>query len=159
MSRSPSIFEETADQEKEHAKRLFKFLEGGDLEVAAAFPAGVIGTTLDNLKASAAGEHHEQAEMYPGFAKTARKDGFPNLPKSSRPLRLPKNSTKNVTWRSPPTSRPGGCSNGKNRWFGAAATAATCTGFGGAGELPGLRPSSGPFRAVGRKLLMVDRDL
>ena len=74
-----SIFEETADQEKEHAKRLFKFLEGGELEIAAAFPAGVIGPTLDNLKASAAGEHHEQAEMYPGFAKIARKEGFPDL--------------------------------------------------------------------------------
>jgi rubrerythrin len=70
------IFTETADQEKEHAKRLFKFLEGGDVEVSGAFPAGVIGTTLDNLKASAAGEHHEYTEMYPEFAKTAREEGF-----------------------------------------------------------------------------------
>jgi len=70
------IFEETASQEKEHAKRFFKFLEGGDLEIVAAFPAGVIGSTLDNLKAAAAGEHHEQAEMYPGFARLAREEGF-----------------------------------------------------------------------------------
>ena len=71
-----SIFEETANQEKEHAKRLFKLLEGGEVEVTAAFPAGVIGTTLENLKASAAGENYEHTEMYPGFAKTAREDGF-----------------------------------------------------------------------------------
>lgn len=71
-----SIFEETANQEKEHAKRLFKFLEGGDVEISAAFPAGVIGTTLENLKASAAGEHHEHTEMYPEFAVVAREEGF-----------------------------------------------------------------------------------
>ncbi len=71
-----AIFEETANQEKEHAKRLFKFLEGGEVEITGAFPAGVIGTTLENLKAAAAGEHYEQAEMYPGFAKVAREEGF-----------------------------------------------------------------------------------
>lgn len=71
-----SIFEETANQEKEHAKRLFKFLEGGETEITAAFPAGVIGNTLDNLKASAEGENHEHTEMYPGFAETAREEGF-----------------------------------------------------------------------------------
>lgn len=68
------IFSETANQEKEHAKRFFKFLEGGDLEVSAEFPAGIIGTTLENLKAAAAGEHYEQTEMYPGFAKIAREE-------------------------------------------------------------------------------------
>ena len=71
-----AIFEETASQEKEHAERLFKFLEGGDVEIQAAFPAGVIGSTLDNLTASAAGENHEHTEMYPGFAKIAREEGF-----------------------------------------------------------------------------------
>jgi rubrerythrin len=70
------IFEETANQEKEHAKRLFKFLEGGEVEITAAFPAGVIGTTLDNLKASAEGENYEYTEMYPGFAKIADEEGF-----------------------------------------------------------------------------------
>ena len=70
------IFTETANQEKEHAKRLFKFLEGGELEITAAFPAGVIGTTLENLKAAAEGESYEWNEMYPGFAATARKEGF-----------------------------------------------------------------------------------
>ena len=68
------IFSETANQEKEHAKRFFKFLEGGDLAVTAEFPAGIIGTTFDNLKAAAAGEHFEQTELYPGFAKTAREE-------------------------------------------------------------------------------------
>ncbi|MBN1292973.1 MAG: rubrerythrin family protein [Candidatus Latescibacteria bacterium] len=70
------IFEETANQEKEHAKRLFKFLEGGEVEVKASFPAGVIGSTLENLKEGAAGEHYEYSEMYPGFAKIAREEGF-----------------------------------------------------------------------------------
>ncbi len=70
------IFEETANQEKEHAKRLFKFLEGGEVEITAAFPAGVIGSTLDNLKAAAAGENYEYTEMYPGFAKIAQEEGF-----------------------------------------------------------------------------------
>ncbi len=74
-----AIFEETANQEKEHAKRLFRFLEGGEVEVSAAFPAGVIGPTLENLKASAAGEHYEQAEMYPGFARVAREEGFDDI--------------------------------------------------------------------------------
>ena len=70
------IFEETAAQEKEHAKRLFKFLEGGEVEITAAFPAGVIGSTLENLKASAEGENYEHTEMYPEFAKTAEEEGF-----------------------------------------------------------------------------------
>ena len=70
------IFEETANQEKEHAERFFKLLEGGDVEVNAAFPAGVIGSTADNLKASAAGEHFEWTELYPGFAKIAREEGL-----------------------------------------------------------------------------------
>jgi rubrerythrin len=70
------IFTETANQEKEHAKRLFKFLEGGEVEITAAFPAGVIGTTLENLYAAAEGEAYEWNEMYPEFAVTARKEGF-----------------------------------------------------------------------------------
>ncbi|HDR15637.1 MAG TPA: rubrerythrin family protein [Desulfobacteraceae bacterium] len=70
------IFEETANQEKEHAKRFFKFLEGGDVEIQAAFPAGVIGSTLDNLLAAAEGEHHEHSDMYPAFAADAKAEGF-----------------------------------------------------------------------------------
>jgi rubrerythrin len=69
-------FEETANQEKEHAKRFFKFLEGGDLEITATFPAGTIADTATNLKNSAAGENHEWGSMYPGFAKIAREEGF-----------------------------------------------------------------------------------
>jgi len=71
-----AIFQETADHEKEHAKRLFKFLEGGEVEVTAGLPAGVIGTTLDNLKNAAAGEEHEWQHMYPDFAKVAKEEGF-----------------------------------------------------------------------------------
>ena len=66
------IFQETALQEKEHAKRLFKFLEGGDVEIVGAFPAGIIGATEANLLASAAGENHEHTEMYPSFAAVMR---------------------------------------------------------------------------------------
>ncbi len=73
------IFVETAGQEKEHAKRFFKFLEGGEVEVKWNFPAGVIGTTLDNLKAAAAGEHEEHTSMYPGYARVAREEGFNDI--------------------------------------------------------------------------------
>ncbi|MBU4503763.1 MAG: rubrerythrin family protein [Proteobacteria bacterium] len=76
-----TIFEETANQEKEHAKRLFKLLEGGEVEISASFPAGVIGSTLENLKASAAGENHEHLHMYPDFAKTAREEGLEDIAK------------------------------------------------------------------------------
>ncbi len=71
-----AIFAETAEQEKEHAKRLFKLMQGGEIEITGSFPAGPVGTTLDNLEESAAGEHYEWAEMYPEFAKTAREEGF-----------------------------------------------------------------------------------
>ena len=74
-----AIFEETANQEKEHAKREFKFLQGGEVEIAASFPAGVIGSTLENLKAAAAGEHYETTEMYPEFAEVAEKEGFSEI--------------------------------------------------------------------------------
>jgi len=70
------IFEETANQEREHAKRFFSFLEGGMLEIQAAYPAGVVGSTEENLRAAAAGEHEEHTELYPGFAKVAREEGF-----------------------------------------------------------------------------------
>jgi len=73
------IFEETANQEKEHAKRLFKLLEGGNVEIQASFPAGVIGTTAENLKEAASGEHYEWTEMYPTFAQIAEEEGFSNI--------------------------------------------------------------------------------
>ncbi|UCE50963.1 MAG: rubrerythrin family protein [Desulfobacterales bacterium] len=73
------IFTETADQEKEHAKRLFKLLEGGEVTISGAFPAGVIGTTLENLKEAAAGENYEYTDMYPGFAKVAVEEGFKDI--------------------------------------------------------------------------------
>ena len=73
------IFEETANQEKEHAKRFFKFLEGGDLEITACFPGGRIGTTAENLLAAAMGEHEEHTVLYPEFARVAMEEGFPSI--------------------------------------------------------------------------------
>ncbi len=81
-----AIFEETANQEKEHAKREFKFLEGGEAEIQASYPAGVIGTTHENLLAAAAGEHYETTEMYPGFAKVADEEGFDEIAAAFRSI-------------------------------------------------------------------------
>jgi rubrerythrin len=74
-----AIFIETADNEKEHAKRFFSFLEGGMVEIAAAYPAGIIGNTADNLKAAAAGENEEHTKLYPGFAAVAEEEGFKEI--------------------------------------------------------------------------------
>jgi rubrerythrin len=76
------IFEETANQEREHAKRFFKFMTGGEAEITAAFPFGTIGDTVDNLKAAAGGEHFEWSELYPSFAATAREEGFEDVAKA-----------------------------------------------------------------------------
>ncbi len=76
-----AIFEETANHEKEHAKRFFKFLEGGEVEISAAFHAGVIGNTFENLEEAAKGEHYEHSSMYPEFAKIASEEGFENIAK------------------------------------------------------------------------------
>jgi rubrerythrin len=70
------IFDETANQEREHAHRFFKLLKGGTATITGTFPAGITGPTLQNLKAAAAGEHDEWSELYPGFAKIAREEGF-----------------------------------------------------------------------------------
>jgi rubrerythrin len=74
-----AIFQETANQEQEHAKRMFKYLEGGMLEITATFPAGVIGTTAENLKAAAEGENEEWTDMYPKFAEIAEEEGFKEI--------------------------------------------------------------------------------
>ena len=73
------VFMETAEQEKEHAKRFFKFLEGGMVEITACYPAGVIGTTMENLAAAADGENEEWADLYPAFADIAEEEGFKNI--------------------------------------------------------------------------------
>lgn len=83
-----AIFADTADNEKEHAKRLFKFLEGGEAEVRASFPAGVIGPTVENLRAAAAGEKHEYSEMYPEFAAKADLEGFPEVAETMRSIAM-----------------------------------------------------------------------
>ncbi len=74
-----AIFMETAENEKEHAKLFFKQLPGGEAEITASFPSGVIGTTAENLKAAADGEHHEWGVLYPEAAETAEKEGFPEI--------------------------------------------------------------------------------
>jgi len=81
-----AIFLETAEQEKEHAKKFFKYLEGGEVEITACFPAGVIGTTAENLLAAAMGEHEEWADAYPHFAEVADQEGFPNIADSFRKI-------------------------------------------------------------------------
>ncbi len=80
------IFEDTANNEREHAKRLFKLLRGGQVAIQADFPAGVIGSTADNLKAAAGGEHFEWEEMYPGYAKVAEEEGFTDIAKILRSI-------------------------------------------------------------------------
>ena len=74
-----AIFQKTASQEKEHAKQFFKFLEGGAVEITAAYPAGIIGTTAENLKAAASGENEEWTALYAAFADTAKQEGFPEV--------------------------------------------------------------------------------
>lgn len=81
-----AIFDLTADQERLHAKRYFSFLEGGELEITAAYPAGKIGTTLENLKEAASGEHMEWESLYPGFAAVAEKEGFPSVASAFRTI-------------------------------------------------------------------------
>ncbi len=81
-----AIFTETADQEKEHAKKMFKWLEGGCVEITASYPAGVIGKTLDNLKAAAAGEYEEWSTDYPKFAEIADEEGFPEIAEMYRQI-------------------------------------------------------------------------
>ncbi len=108
-----AVFLETADQEKEHAKRFFKFLEGGDAMISAAFPAGVIGGTLANLTAAAEGEEHEWGSMYPDFARIAREEGFSEIAAvfesisvaekfhGERYRKLADNIAKNIVWSRP----------------------------------------------------------
>ncbi len=89
-----AIFEETANQEKEHAKREFKFLEGGDAEITATFPTGVIGGTYENLLAAAAGEDYETTTMYPEFAKVADEEGFKEVAAVFRSIAVAENRHK-----------------------------------------------------------------
>jgi rubrerythrin len=83
-----AIFLETADNEKEHAKRFFKFLEGGEVEITASYPAGIIGTTKENLKASADGEQEEHTTLYPHFAEIAKQEGFSEIAIAFRTIAL-----------------------------------------------------------------------
>ncbi len=80
------IFSDTADNEKEHAKKFFTFLEGGDVEITASYPAGVIGTTAENLKAAAEGENHEHTVLYPDAAKVAEEEGFGDIARLFREI-------------------------------------------------------------------------
>jgi len=86
-----AVFLETADNEKEHAKRLFNFLEGGSVEITASYPAGVVGNTKENLKEAAEGENYEHTKMYPGFAKIADEEGFPEIAAVMRAIAVAEN--------------------------------------------------------------------
>jgi rubrerythrin len=79
MMQIAAVFDETANQEKEHAKRFFSMLKGGEVEITAAFPAGVVGTTAENLRGSAGGENFEWTKLYKGFADVARQEGFDSV--------------------------------------------------------------------------------
>ena len=81
-----AIFLETAEQEKEHAKKFFSYLEGGDVEITATYPAGKVGTTAENLKAAAAGENEEWTDAYPHFAEVAEAEGFANIAATFRKI-------------------------------------------------------------------------
>lgn len=83
-----ATFLETADNEKEHAARLFKFLEGGEAEIQASFPAGIIGSTAENLKEAAGGENYEHTTMYPEFARIADEEGFPEVASAMRAIAI-----------------------------------------------------------------------
>jgi rubrerythrin len=112
-----ALFQETAGQEKEHAKRFFKFLEGGVVEITAAYPAGKIGTTAENLKAAAGGENEEWTLLYPQFAETARAEGFAEIAGAfkliarveaeheKRYLKLLKNIEENTVFAKPSKTR------------------------------------------------------
>jgi len=119
------VFEETANQEKEHAKRLFKFLEGGMAKISAEFPAGIIGTTRENLAEAAGGENYEWKEMYPGLQKWRAKRDSMRLRRSSNPSRWPRSSMRSGMrhlWR---TSMQAASLRETNLWCGDASTAAT----------------------------------
>lgn len=122
-----AIFTETADQEKEHAKRMFKWLEGGKVEINASFPAGVIGSTIENLKAAAEGENEEWSMDYPKFADIADEEGFPAIAKMYREIAVAERDTKKDTWHWPRTSKMTRYSRKMLKWYGSAAIVVTCT--------------------------------
>ncbi len=120
-----AVFQETADNEKEHAKRFFSFLEGGMVDITATFPAGVVGTTVENLKAAADGEKEEHAEIYPAAADIAEQEGSRISPPCSGSSRRLRSTTRSATgcWRK--TSRTGRYSRRTSRRSGSAGTAGT----------------------------------
>ena len=118
-----AIFMETAEQEKEHAKKFFKFLEGGMVEITASYPAGVIGTTAENLKAAAEGENEEWVDLYPEFAKIADEEGFPAIAHTFRNVSKSKKNTRNAIANCYQTSKTEPCSPTAKKSNGNAATA------------------------------------
>ena len=111
-----TIFEETANQEKEHAKRFFKFLQGGEVQIECAFPAGVVGTTAENLLAAADGEHEEWSLGVPRFAAIARRGRLSGHRRhSSRRSPWPRSSTSDAIAACSRTCRRAGRSNGASR--------------------------------------------
>ena len=149
-----SIFEETANQEKEHAKRFFKFLQGGEVKIECAFPAGIVGTTAENLLAAASGEHEEWSVLYPGFAAVAREEGFQAIAIAFEKI--------SVAERQHERRYRGLLENIQNgRVFKRGQSVKwRCLNCGyvhegpdAPGRLPGLRPSPGLLRTPGRELV------
>ena len=131
-----ALFLETADNEKEHAKVFFKYLEGGDTEITAAYPAGVIGTTAENLLAAAEGEHEEWGALYPEFADVAEEEGFPEVATSFREIAKVEAHHERRYRKLLENVRLQGLQEGRRRASGSAATAATCTRARGPGRCP-----------------------
>lgn len=122
-----AIFMETAEQEKEHAKKFFKFLEGGMVEITASYPAGVIGTTAENLKAAAEGENEEWVDLYPEFAKIADEEGFPAIAHTFRNVSKVEEEHENAIANCYQTSKTEPCSPTAKKSNGNAATADMCS--------------------------------
>ena len=142
------VFTETADQEKEHAKRFFKFLEGGDLEITASYPAGRIGTTAENLLAAAKGENEEWDVLYPDFAKVAEEEGFPEIANAFKQISKveAEHERRYLKLLSRITDGNFFKRDGKIWW--------QCRNCGGSAEnLPGMPAPAGILRAEERQLL------
>ena len=148
-----ALFVETAENEKEHAKVFFKYLEGGPVEITATYPAGKIGTTAENLLAAAEGEKEEWSILYPDFARVAEQEGFAEVADSFREIAEVEAGTSAVTASCSRTSTTARSSRARRSCGGSAATAATCTRAVRARALPGLQAPAGLLRDLRRAVL------
>ena len=150
-----AIFTETADQEKEHAKRMFKFLEGGMVEITASYPAGVIGTTLENLQAAAAGEHEEWSLDYPHFADVAEQEGFPEIAAMYRNISIAEKGHEERYRAFIQNIETASVFAKEGEWYGSAVTAVLSTQQGRLLRYVALFASAGLLRGEEGKLLII----